>query len=183
MILLGFLSCINDYSSTTSKDRSMGLREQEADTRGSRVAGQVGFKSHVQTLITVRCIINSYNLPHGPAKPTYPLQTAYYQLLSLSPSVDPNGQLPWFTVCFVCAHLLSRALGPHPAPTEAHITWKNAHRVILSLDSFSGNILENQSHLSADVQQSSWISWLNILNVWIKHTQLCFLWAISWETA
>ena len=134
MTLLCFLSCIKDYSSTTSKDRSVGLREQEADTRGSRVAGQVGFKSHVQTLITVRCIINSYSLPHGLAKPTYPLQTVYYQLSSLPPSVDPNGQLPWFRVCFVCAHLLPRALWDptlHPLkpishgkmPTESFSTW------------------------------------------------------------
>ena len=94
MTLLCLFSCIKDQCSITSKDRAMGLWEREADTRGSRVAGQMAFKSHVQTLITVRCIINSYNLPHGPAKPTYPLQTVYYQLSSLSPSVDPNGQSP-----------------------------------------------------------------------------------------
>ena len=123
MTLLCLFSCIKDYSSITSKDRAMGLWEREADTRGSRVAGQMAFKSHVQTLITVRCIINSYNLPHGPAKPTYPLQTVYYQLSSLSASVDPNGQSPWSRVCFVCAHLLSRALWDptlHPLKPTTH---------------------------------------------------------------
>ena len=144
MTLLCFLSCIKDYSPIISKDRSMGLWEREADTKGSRVAGQVGFKSHDQTLIAVRCIINSYNLPQGPAKPTYPLQTGYYQLSPLSPTGDPNGQLPWFKVHFVCAHLLSRALWDpalHPLkptsrgkmPTQSLTPWTALPEIYLRI--------------------------------------------------
>ena len=148
MTLLCFLSCIKDYSPIISKDRSMGLWEREADTKGSRVAGQVGFKSHVQTLIAVRCIINSYNLPQGPAKPTYPLQTGYYQLSPLSPSGDPNGQLPWFRVHFVPTCCRGPSGIPPCTHWSPHHTEKCPHSHLLPGQLFQKYTRESESPFS-----------------------------------